>query len=95
MQLIAINPFDSTTFFPYCNLCWYEPNGAWKNKLIWCTEVCVCVGAGGASPAAASHGASDSAGGSQAEHWDSETAVRARTADPSLRAGGRGQGHAG
>lgn len=58
-------------------------------------SLCVCVGARGASPAAAPHGASDSAGGSQAEHRDSETAVRARTADSPLWTGGRGQGHAG
>ncbi len=55
----------------------------------------MCVGAWGASTAAAPHGASDSARGSQAEHRDSETAVRARAADPPLRTGGWGQGHAG
>lgn len=57
--------------------------------------MCVGVGAGGASAAAASHGAAVPKRSPQAEDRDAEAAVRAGAADATLRAGGRGESHAG
>lgn len=57
--------------------------------------VCVAVGAGGASAAAAPHGAAVSQRGPQAENRDAEAAVGAGAADATLRAGGRRESHAG